>query len=408
MVLIFAISRLVTETTYLIKSRVVSTPVLVISVLAVVILIESVSTLSLMRYGFYNYIGLITYIIAVLLLATFRHTQMLSSKSFFTFGIILSSGSFFTWLLAAPIGFLIVFANMFQHANKDSALKMLKKRLEYFPIIFGTIILVLCSLTQVYLQLKYSTIENNIAAETIIWSTNFVLISFLFVIVFCVCLLPSFFRSSISQKSILYTYASVLLVPAALYIYLMATEGHSGYYFEKISAIVTLVLLIAAAGIGIALLGRIEARHGRFSSIFLISAVVLSAPMIFGIDIKELKFAAGKDWTTSSVTARQINNILTSNTGNQNNVYVVKEIDYEEDVISTHFMNVVSQKETTCSSAIGWNQIIRSKDTLAGEIIRCASMDTTTTYQLLASKSTYAYWQNKVGHIKNINLIVND
>lgn len=405
--LIFAICRFICEIASLASSK-IPTTVLTVGVFALAFLVQTAIALSLLRYGFVNYIGLIIYILGILTLALLKFSERISSKQLILVGTILSSGAVFTWLLAAPVGFAVILSTLLPDLNIKNLRHMTAQWQKHIVTAILVTGLLLVSLVQVYLQVKHSTLPNNIAADTLIWSSNHLLILFAVVSTITFAASQKAFEGKLRlSQGFLYICLAVLIIPALLYVYQFISEGRTGYYFEKMGAILTIIFLCTSGAILLGWLNGAFLRYGKFAVSLVAIAMFMSAPAVFGIDAKELHFAAGKDWTMSGGTAQQING-LSNDQINKNNAFVAKQYDYEEDVISTHFMNVVSRKETRCSSFIGWNQIIRSYDVMAGEIKRCALADSKTTYTVIASKVTQEFWKHKLGDIQNVDILVQD
>ena len=327
-------------------------------------------------------------------------TNKVTTPTYIGIGSLLVAGASLTWLLAMPILFTILLTTLLtKNGKKLFATLTLRPRDIIMYIITGAA--VVATVAQGLIQVRYSTIPDNINADTVIWSFNqpLALLSLAIVIFAAVKL-----YSRQTQSYTVIPLVSAGIITAVIFTYQYMTVGKTGYYFEKIASVVTLFLIIGALQALVLMLSKSNnILKNRFTFVALVLSLTFTIPLICGLNLQELRFVLGRDRPLDKSTAATLASI--TKTTPSNNIYVLRAMNYEEDVIATHTVNALSRKETKCSSEIGWSVMMRDPD-LIRHLYDCIDTDTATTYYIITSNKTDGFYRSGLDTLPNVKFVL--
>jgi hypothetical protein len=369
-----------------------------------VILVQFAAVLHVLENGFVNYIGLISYLIAFLLIVLGFYDNGMRKRHYAIIGSILSVGIAFTWLLAAPIGFIILALVLFKNINLPKVVKLITSKDLAYIIVF--IAICLSSIIQLFITIQYSQIPNHINASGGVWSTNYGLLSILSLIFFALVVHRDV-KNKVSEP-LLISFSSVALLCSAIYIIQIHTAAKTGYYSDKVNILLLILLIPIIGALMAGYTKKLVNSHGIFAGLFITIVAFIIFPMMLSIDMTSTRFMLARDRKLSAYSSAQITELHRIQQKFDNNIIVFKELDYEEDIITTHMLNSISRVQSECSRNIFSSQLINDKDKLINEISRCANERPLVKYSVIASNKNYNQLRAEFKNIRNVNVILSN
>lgn len=382
---------------------------------ALAVIIQLTFLLGILRFGFVNYIGIIAYIVAQAFIAysIYSKSRLLHAPVLILLCALLAAGTAFSWLLIAPVAYMVVFfitldTVKLRLIDGVQSLRSVFSRIDLinFAIFTSTLLFLGAGVVQGILQIKYSVIPNNINADTGIWTTNHLLLGLL--LLCSLIIIAGHGRSRTLERFIAIEIFSIGIVAGAIYLFQYYSAAKISYYSEKTNALLGIMLLICVGGVMLRALRALRIRHGGVFCLAGTAGVLIMLPVVFGIDTSEVRFALGNDRKLSAYTASQLNTLIENKQASQNNVVVMKNLDYEEDVITTHLIDVLSRKQTVCSRNVANYQMMGSdaQDKLTESIINCAKENSATKFYIISSTSNYTDLVSTFSAYGNIEIIL--
>lgn len=382
---IFLVARLILGVSTIIRKRRKSTTISHVTIFSLTVLLQMLLLFSVIKYGFSNYLALICYLLATIYCGLHAQDkqELMGRNSFLIIGLLLCAGATYTWLLAAPIGFLfvlLVFISSFKRPLKEIPVWILRNTL----ICLAAISLVAASFVQGFLQVKYSVIPGNINADGGMWTINYLLFFMLLMGSLAFVAHSGTVNKGLS-KTILSMIISFGTVAGYINFYQFYTAGHSSYYSSKIGALMFIVLFIFGAAIIVVAAEKLAFIYGKLLIACISLSLILIVPLAIGADMPDLRFANGADRKLSPYSSSQLTSLMYEKKIYSNNIFVLKELDYEEDVISSHFMNMLSRKAPACVQHFTWHQISQQRESAVEDIITCAKTNPNLQYYVIVS-----------------------
>lgn len=370
-------------------------------------LLQVLLLFSVLKFGFGNYLALLAYLIAIVMSGLYLNDKggVMSRSVFLVFGALLSAGVTFTWLLAAPIAYIFVFfafIGSFVNPGRD----IIKWAKSYIPALLLFLLIVLTSSIQGIIQILYSAIPGNINADGGMWPLNYILMLSLLALSI-VYLLSKDATKSIS-KVVLTSIISFGSVAGFISFYQFYTAGRSSYYANKVGALLFIIMFIFVGSLIVMSVNRLKNKHGSILAFSLVVSLIFIIPLASGADIRDLRFANGTDRKLSPYSASQITGLMIEKKIYNNNLFVFKDLDYEEDVISTHFINMLSRKDPTCTQHFRWEQIAQQREKAIKNIAACADENPNTEYYIIASSKNFDELRDKLSGNANVNLLLSN
>ncbi len=399
---IFLFTSLLLQLATKLRKKRASTTMSVIGSITIITLMQVTILFSILRFGFGNFIALLTYFAALLILGLYSAEERSQRKAkFLVIGLLFCVGISYTWLLAAPIGFLFVLFVFLQEFKKPlpDLLIWFKKNI---LLSIASMALVGISAIQGVIQIKYTIIPGSINAEGGIWQINYLLLSALASITIAWIMVS---KDIIVRQLLAFVIAAGSMT-GFIYFYQYYTAGKTNYYSYKIEAILLVFLLIIVGALFIVALEKLASIHGKLLASGLAICLLFMVPMVSGLDMKDLRFANGSGRELSAYTASQLTGLIAEKKAYDSNVFVFKNLDYEEDIIGTHFVNMFSRKEPTCMQNFIWHKLSGQRDTAEADIHDCANTNPHIQYYVLVSKDYLQSLRHQFADTTNVNIIL--
>lgn len=345
------------------------------------LLVQLTAILHIVEKGFVNYLGLIAYLIAMLIIALCKYDKTIKNIHFAIMGSLLAVGITFSWLLAAPIGFMLLIMVLAKSALSSHLYKRLYGVNFLYIILF--IIICLSSVIQLYITVNFSQTSNHINATGGVWKTSYGLLAILSIVFFSLI----FFQKVKKQVSepLLVFFSSVAILCSSIYIIQVYTSGNTGYYSDKVNILLVIFLIPTIGALMFSYAKKLIDLHGMVVGLFIVIGVFVIFPIIFTFNPTSLRFLLAKNRKLSAYTSSQIVNLQREHQKFDNNIIIFKDLDYEEDVITTHMLNTISRKDTECSKNIFSSILLKDKARLINGIILCSEENQPNTYYVISS-----------------------
>lgn len=300
------------------------------------------------------------------------------------YGLLLCGGLSMSWLLGAPAGYIsLLLAFMFSFSGIRDLGEWIRQN---FITVGAAIIVGLLGMAQVYVQVSYSVNYNLLNTDGGIWAIN--LLAFLLLLIVTLLIYSRLSRLSSVYRSFIVLFAPTAVMAGLIYVYQFLTAGKATYYSTKMAYVPFMIVMVFGFAGLVSFVSWYRLREGSFISVLLIVSVLAVIPYIFNMDLQLLNYARGKARKLSPYTASQLADLINRKEASHDNVVVFKGLDYEEDVITTNYLGMLSREQTSCQSEITWEQITGQKDNLIQTIQHCAGTDSNHPFYVFASATT--------------------
>ena len=376
-----------------------------IAVFGGITLLQLTALVGLLSSGFSNYIALLAYIMATLLLALEVTQGNIRSRSYVLLASLLAAGMSFTWLLAAPVGYILVIAP-FLKANKPVA--------TFFNFVKDNKLVCLVSLfllaiggTQALIQLKYGSGLEHLNALGVAWPLNKYLLPGLFA-----ASIIALFSSSIPksvQQFIQIIFASSAVLVGAIYMYQYQAIASVSYYSEKMTMALVVVMSIIACALLASSMRRLVKQSGELYSLFILGGILVAIPVMFSIDTSTSRYVLGYRELSSS-TALKIADLIYEKQAFHNNVIVMKDLSQFEDVSTTHTIDMLSDTvvPNKCSIALNNALFLGDIHPRIDAVKLCANIYPKRNYYVLTSSKNHDDTQKLFGNLPNVKVILSN
>ncbi len=374
-----------------------------ISASMLVFLSQTVLLFGLLRYGFANFIGLLALLFGLCLLASCLLLTEGDNENEFSFfvisGALLTAGMAFTWLLAAPVGAMAVFLAVVHHKpNFNSIKKWLLNSWLRFSIL---LLLLGLSVAQAAVQLLYGQ-KGQIQEDGGIMTPNYLLIFGVLITV-----LGFLTTKKNNLRSLFMVLVSGPMILAGIvYVYQLFTVGEPLYYSAKLGILALCVLLVFAASMVQYIFSKLFNQSNFLTSLTFIIAFSVFMPLAVGAKTDALRFLSSKNWMLSTTSADQVLKLYPVAERGKN-IIVYKELDYEEDLVASHFFTVTSRVNVECRKNAVWGLLSGQDDLVNEGILRCAQEDPSTFYVISSSKN-YTALKSFFANQSNIEVVLSN
>jgi hypothetical protein len=261
--------------------------------------------------------------------------------------LLLSAGMSFSWLLAAPVAYIIVLAVLLTVFN-SSIIALLKWFFSRNPLyILAALVALFLGMMQGFVQLKYG-VEGLVNWPGGSGNLNYIILT-LFLAAGCVTFVLN--KNSLLTKLFAASLAGALLVPGAVYVYQFYTNGTANYFSIKATYITLTLLGVFAGACLVALAERFEARAGTLTAALFAVGLIVFLPMTSNLElgtspvlgIGTPSYLKG-DRFLSKTTARQVAQLVLDHKLKDDNMLMLKHQRYAEDITVTHFGDMLSRR----------------------------------------------------------------
>lgn len=368
------------------------------------LLVQLTAILHIVEKGFVNYLGLIAYLIAMLITALCLYDKNIKSIHFAILGSLLVAGITFGWLLAAPIGFMLLIIVL----AKGALSPHLYKRLRRINIIYIILFVIVClsSMIQLYITVSFSQTPNHINATGGVWKTNYGLLAILS-LVFLSLIFFHKVKKQVSEPLLIF-FSSIAILCSGIYIIQIYTSGNTGYYSDKVNILLIIFLIPTIGALMFSYTKKLINLHGVVVGLFIIIGVFIIFPIMFTLNPISIRFLLAKNRKLSTYTSSQIVNLQREYQKLDNNIIIFKELDYEEDVITTHMLSSISRKDTECSKNIFSSIMLKDKARLINSIILCSKENQSTTYHVISSSKNNDELVSVFKNSPNIQVLISN
>ncbi len=367
-------------------------------------LLQLTTLLPLLSSGFSNYIAVTSYICVLILVLFLYYSGVLKTKLYLLLVAALTIGLSFTWVLIAPFGYILLLAPLFSNkASFKNGLAYLQKNYVFTVM---TAFLSLCGVVQGVIQLKYG---EGIEALSIYGQIKSVSNSLL-ITAFAVFLISIFSRTSrIFQSTARLAVSSIASIVGAVYLYQYHTTSTTGYYTEKIVALLLVTICIFAITFFAISLNKLSSKQSGLSTLFCVLGILSALPIVLGMDTSETRYAmGGRD--LSAYSASQMANLIDAKKVFQGNLAVFKQLDPVEDASATHFINTIAKNRySNCEMAILDGASLQpDKPSLSDAVKDCAQKHPLQMYYILASSKNYENFQTTFANRPNVEILLSN
>lgn len=375
------------------------------AVVAAAILMQTIVLTGLLSSGFSNYIAVLAYFIAGLILFFEYIEKRIKLATYVLLLSILAAGISLTWLLTAPLGYLLVILPFLLDKRPFSAIVLFVRN--NILVTFLSLAVLLLGMMQVLIQLKFGTGLNHLNAWGVSWPINQLLFAGLFFVS-----IPLMFGNKVPlglRRFTQFTFACTALIVGAVYAYQYHTTAQVNYYSEKLSLSLEILLLIFASVAFVYGASLLASRMNRLAGLFVIVGILFAVPVAFGLDTSSTRYALGHR-ELSETSAAQVVEILASGQGKHNNIIVMKQLDQFEDVSTTHTLDLLGETVTPddCSKALNNALFLGKPEPRKQAILLCATTFPDRTYYVIAANNNFDALNNTFAQTSNVKIILSN
>lgn len=360
-----------------------------ISAMGIVGLAEVAFLIGMLRYGFGSYLPVLVYTLAVVavVIEYFSDTKRRGLGYFMVVVSLLTAGLSLSWLLAIPVGLVSLVAVFWDNLPVTIKDKwhVIKNR---WPVLLLSGLLLGAAFIQVIIQLLYDQKSGQLNEPGAIGVLNV----YLLVIMLFACLTLAWQRKVTITKSLMISGAGVFLLAGYIYAYQYYTVGLTSYYSTKVGFLVLLVLFVFGGGVLVATIQKLTEGLKPVVTTGAIVCLIGVLPLVTSMDLSVLTYATGSFRKLSPYSASQIANLLATDKGQHANVVNLKQLDYDEDLVTTHFVKMLSRKDIECQRVMIYYLLSGQQDKLIQQIRGCSEQQHQRFY-VLASNNNYSLLQ---------------
>jgi len=310
-----------------------------------VVSLEALLLFSCFRYGFYNYFGLICYLIVIVHCGAWMINREFDSRiTPLIYGILLGITTAFTWSLAAPIGlFFTGLTLLWTFRNWREVFKWIMKYKIRLAIMF---LLVATTIAQVYVLAEYATDKGLISTQNSggIWPLNYGLLAAMLAISLW-WLATKFNKTDSISVPLIVSLISFGGFSSIIALYELATGNSLSYYFIKLFSLTFMILILFIGVLAGIMLHHIVKKNGQMITIIIAILAFLITPLAVGYDFEGVKYAAGNRRLVSPELATNLVEIMKKPYIYNDNVFVYYNDNYNkkwQNYTATRFMNMLS------------------------------------------------------------------
>ena len=376
------------------------------------ILAELLFFINLIRDNFVSFLPVLVFSIGlVILISDFQINKREDNNNpgiFIFEGLLLSGGVMMSWLLAAPIDYIMVFTALIIF-HEGSAFKLAKWLISRPRILITSIILILLASSQGFVQILFGgglTGINGIGnAGNMHYSIMFPLLLFILVIILIIK-----HRSSLTNMFIA-CMGGAFFISGTIFYYQLISSGSSGYYSNKIN-ILTFVLLFIFVAVSLIFIfyEYLSAYKSKIIAILFTVGLIMFIPAgskinngnLSTVGITSIQYILGKRFL-SETSASQISSLLISKQIQSDNLIVYKDLGYAEDTEATYLVPTLSNKVIPiCFSEIQ-HEIFSQWNIKPSVVINCAR---NSKFFIIASSKDYNRLETDFKGHPNIDIIL--
>lgn len=347
--------------------------------------------------GFGNFMAQFAYLFAmiIVLLATLRisepGTQNNKAAYFLPLASILGSGMVLSWLLSAGValgviivGTILIYkekVNLFFEDLLSQKSIILYPGIFLFSVVFQSLIFISNTATSDALNLSGGI-------------TPIPPVLFIIIVLSPVVMIPRMKNYAASFALYIACMSGASILTGAVFFYQFYSIGTINYFYYKLSYFPFFIGLVFTLALLLHYFKIATANIAWFSRASLLVGSLLFIPVLTSANISSLSFLSGRR-KLSNYTASQILSIE-SRSNYKANIIVLKELDYEEDMITTRYLQMTDRKVTPCEDDIINYIIIKERQKLIDTISTCSKNNK---YDVIVSDKNYgnlkAYFEGK-------------
>lgn len=335
-----------------------------------IMLFQAIVGIALLKFGFSNFIATLAYLLLLALLSFELAQKNITKQQFIAPAAFLSTGIAISWLLAAPIGYLIILGLLVDFDGKASIKKLAELVFKNIWVFLLAILILAFGFIQGFVQILYSTESGTLNLDGGIWNINQGLLAVTLTAAVFLFYKKNFFENF--QRTLLVILLAIALPTGFIYYLQYHTMARTSYYYEKVAMVLLAFTLLVALALGIHYIAQYYNREGSWKTSLLVLLLVFSTPLALGINTSASNFAFGGDRKLSKHSADQLTELIANNQASKNNVLIIKGLDYEEDNSTTNFIKALSGDLPMCNRNIISYQMSNQIKKLTDQIKKCA------------------------------------
>lgn len=343
---------------------------------------------GMLRYGFSSYLPVLLFSLLVTLLIIEHETEPKTPLPYTLVTLsLLTAGLTLSWLLALPLGVLPILYIFIDSigCRPRQIFTWVRQNVIACGLIF---ILAVSAVLQFYIQVAFNQKINQLNEAGAIGTVNYGLLSLALVgsIIGVVYL-----KKKAVIKGFWYALSGSLLLTGGIYAYQYYSAMKPSYYSAKVGFLSMLLLLVFFASISIVYLEKVMSELNKLVALVVFGCLLLFLPFALGLDMPVLSYASGDYRKLSPYAATQVSALLKTNDGQEGNVVIAKKLDYDEDLVSTHFLQMLSRSDADCQHSITWYLLSNDTPKLLDKLNTCGASSSKPYYVFVSGKNIDAF-----------------
>jgi hypothetical protein len=367
---------------------------------AFAIFIQLVTVTSFLRSGFGNFLPQLAYLLLIVMLGfevyIQRDKKLTYLPTYLMLGFLICSGMALSWMLTAAVGYSIVLLTSYILYGKGLWPFILYIKRPRILLPLAT--LLFAPVVQVALWLLYGGVSDHLNTPGGIEPLNR---SILIIVLIAVCLTYLLGKLKEVNQLFIGSLIGALSLSGLVYAYQLSSIQMENYYSIKLAHLAFVLLAVFGAG-ALAIYARDIARKQMFIGALFVMSLLIFVPQAVQANISSIGYLRGHLRKLSSYSSSQIIELLSKDSNTHANIVVFKELDYEEDVLTTNFLKMLSRINEPCQKGIFNSLIVGQRELLVSQIADCAKEENRP-FTVIASNKNYdelsTYYKQHEPHV---------
>ena len=316
-------------------------------------------------------------------------------------GVLLVAGVDYTWLLSIPVVIVVILGAVLTRHKTFKAVYGWILHNKLYAALFSIALVVACS--QGFIQILYGVKTKPLDETGGIAPIN----SLLFAVLALASIMSAYNtpKKSVKVVLVLLSFGSAGLA-GLVYYYQYITAGLPTYYSTKLGYIAFLLLFIDAGAYFICMTNKyIVNKIGALHAGYFVSALVVFIPLLTNLNLSSINYVLGKR-NLSEYSASQTAQLMIAHKIDRGNFIMYKKLNYNEDLITTHFVQLFSNSYTVCEQGIQYDLLTANESSMLSRIKYCASNGVP--YYIISSSITHAGLKKYYKKYHNIHVLLSN
>jgi hypothetical protein len=375
-----------------------------VGAIAFTCLVQLLFLVGLLTYGFASfYPALVLPLVLTFLLIELLQDRRndIAPARFLIGGVMLAAGMSFSWLLSAPVAFIMVALGLAQHFVSWRA-AWLWARKHWLAIVLAVVLVGIASLQGV-IQLLYG-VKDLVNVPGGITPINKTVV---FVVLLASLGMVAYGSNKPVKNLFVVATSGAMMIAGAIFLFQVVSSGQATYFSVKISIVAMLLIFAFFAAAVLVLVQDRMAGKNWLHGTALIMGLVLFMPITSGMalgtgedGLGSVNYIKGERYM-APVTAGVLSDLIVNKHAVNANVIVYRQQSYPEDIQGTHFMDVLPRHEISACRGGLEQHLVAGWSVSPDELKACAGKDDV--YLVVAAKG---YSQSLVDYADTPNIKV--